>query len=699
LISARFGQQVAAELSRFELSGAIRQVAIHLVGDPQALEWSAPSDVAATDPHPLTAFLSGEGELLDPRDYPDPPLPPSSFQDPSGRLEALAEAPDDVPPSGGSPDAAHLHNDPKANLDHMRRFELLGQQLDSMSPTGRVDALVKFAAGTQGAMTASGVPLANVALACALRETRNLTTDGIMPDNIQRGLSAAHGELARQIVFEPSVLIPEILTAQETWAATQDAPARQAVAKLREDWTTTERVRGLAKAYLRALGPDPIPPRHVWIQLAEKSWFAIPMGSRIDPVVAENDGPSAQTEATLHRVRFLPRALLVHVTALAVEGTVPDWPSYLGLNVRLGGQALLSSVRTGESPEDKPAADDQTVVERWTPLASATSVLTQADVPWGARMAGDAGAAGAGLETMLSQPTFEIVAVLVSPARLYAAARQRAFLFGGLILAAAGTSGLGLVYAGRAFQHQKRLAEMQSNFVSSVSHELRAPIASVRVLAEGLERGTVADAGRQAEYYRLIGQECRRLGSLIENVLDFASMDQRRNRYEFEPTDLGALVRHTIDTMGPYAADKQVRLVGEITPGELNDASDWHHAVVDGRAVQQALVNLIDNAIKHSPAAETVTVRLSSGKEPGRVVIEVRDHGPGIPVTERERIFEPFYRRGSELRRETTGIGIGLAIVKHVADAHGGSVRVWNESGGGSRFTLELPRQSPMKSK
>ena len=110
---------------------------------------------------------------------------------------------------------------------------------------------------------------------------------------------------------------------------------------------------------------------------------------------------------------------------------------------------------------------------------------------------------------------------------------------------------IGLLGAYQAFQRQLKLADLKSNFVSSVSHELRAPIASVRLLAESLERGKITDEPKRQDYFRLIGQECRRLSGLIDNVLDFSRIDQGRKRYEFEPTDLRALVQQTVDLMEP----------------------------------------------------------------------------------------------------------------------------------------------------
>lgn len=278
-------------------------------------------------------------------------------------------------------------------------------------------------------------------------------------------------------------------------------------------------------------------------------------------------------------------------------------------------------------------------------------------------------------------PPILVRAHLSDPQALLARQRQRSWWFAGLVLTSSAAAGLGLRQAYRAFGRQLRLNELKSNFVSSVSHELRAPIASMRLLAENLESDKVP-AARQRDYFRLIVQECRRLSSLIENVLDFSRIDQGRKQYEFEPTDLSALVNQTVLLMEPYAAERQVRLDREVP--------EHCQLVADGRALQQALVNLLDNALKHSPAQSAITVSLQA-LATGAVRLVVADHGPGIPAGEQERIFEPFYRRGSELRRETAGVGIGLTIVRHIVTAHQG--RVWVEStlGEGSRFIIEVP--------
>jgi len=291
---------------------------------------------------------------------------------------------------------------------------------------------------------------------------------------------------------------------------------------------------------------------------------------------------------------------------------------------------------------------------------------------------------------------FRVRVSLASPEILYARQRQRTLLFGALIVASAVAAAMGLFAAWRSFRRQQELSELKTNFVSSVSHELRAPIASVRLMAENLERGKISEPAKQGEYFRFIVQECCRLSSLIENVLDFSRIEQGRKQYEFEPTNLVALVETTVKLMEPYAAEKGVRLE---TAFRLPPSAFRLELIVDGRAIQQALVNLIDNAVKHSPKGETVTVEIESRKQKAEsrnsdcevVCVSVADHGPGIPAAEHEKIFERFYRLGSELRRETQGVGIGLSVVKHIIVAHGGRVIVQSEPGKGSRFTIELP--------
>jgi signal transduction histidine kinase len=272
---------------------------------------------------------------------------------------------------------------------------------------------------------------------------------------------------------------------------------------------------------------------------------------------------------------------------------------------------------------------------------------------------------------------------------LYGAPSRNSLLFG-LLMAAPVSALFGLMGLWRSHQRQVRLAAMKSNFVSSVSHELRAPIAAVRLMAESLETGRVEGEAKQREYFRLISQECRRLSSLVENVLDFSRIEQGRRQFHFEPLDLAALLRQSVTLMEPYAAERQIQIeLAEPSGRALELEPCWDH-----QAVEQMLVNLIDNAVKHSPVGGKVAVSVETAEcvgHPPILRLWVEDWGEGIPPGEHERIFDLFYRHGSELRRETKGVGIGLHIVKHIAEAHGGRVIVESAVGQGSRFGLELP--------
>lgn len=266
---------------------------------------------------------------------------------------------------------------------------------------------------------------------------------------------------------------------------------------------------------------------------------------------------------------------------------------------------------------------------------------------------------------------------------LEAGARQQARWTLALLACAVLVSAASLFMIQRTFERERRLNSMKSDFVASVSHELRAPVASIRLMADALVAGKI-EQKTVGEFHGLISREGARLSTLIENVLDFARIEQGRKRWFFEQTALAPLVRETLAVMGPLADEKGIFVaLAEPLPGVV--------AQVDPVAIQQALVNLLDNAIKFSPADSRVEVRLSETADATGWEISVTDHGPGIPIAEQRRVFEKFYRLGGELRRETQGTGIGLSLVKAIARAHGGSVRLESIPGKGCTFTLGAP--------
>lgn len=239
----------------------------------------------------------------------------------------------------------------------------------------------------------------------------------------------------------------------------------------------------------------------------------------------------------------------------------------------------------------------------------------------------------------------------------------------------------GMVLLHNTLARERRLNELKSHFVASVSHELRAPVASIRLMADALDEKKVPPE-TAADFHRLISREGKRLSSLIENVLDFARIEQGRKRWHFEAAALTALVADTVKLMEPLAGEKSIAL------GFIHD-SQIMEPVLDSAAIQQALVNLLDNAIKFSPPGSGIETILSCDARSWRLA--VRDHGPGIPPREQKKIFERFYRPGNELRRETQGTGIGLSLVKAIAEAHGGKVELESRPGSGSTFTLLIP--------
>ncbi|QJE97540.1 sensor histidine kinase [Luteolibacter luteus] len=270
---------------------------------------------------------------------------------------------------------------------------------------------------------------------------------------------------------------------------------------------------------------------------------------------------------------------------------------------------------------------------------------------------------------------------LKSPESVAAAARGQERRIISLVALAAGICLWGLLLIQRTLQRERKLNEMKSQFVASVSHELRAPVASIRLMADALEEEKVPPETAK-EFHRLIAREGARLSTLVGNVLDHARIEQGRKVWKMESCDLAALVKNTLRVMEPLAKEREISLEAGITPVESS---------VDADSIQQALVNLLDNAIKFSPKGSTIFTSLSIDEVLHDWTLSVNDPGPGIPEDEQARIFERFYRPGDELRRETQGTGIGLSLVKSIAEAHGGTVIVASKPGEGSTFTLRIP--------
>jgi signal transduction histidine kinase len=231
------------------------------------------------------------------------------------------------------------------------------------------------------------------------------------------------------------------------------------------------------------------------------------------------------------------------------------------------------------------------------------------------------------------------------------------------------------------------LAEFKSSLMSNVSHELKTPLALIRLFAETLEMGRAGSPEKEREFLRVIGKESERLTHLINNVLDLTRIEQGRKTYRMREVDLAVVVRETLDA---YAF--QLEQQGFALESRLEEGIPPVSA--DPDAVTQALLNLMDNAVKYSTGRKVMKVELH--QEDGHAVISVEDRGQGIPAREHARIFEKFYRVEKSLVHDVKGSGLGLSLVKHIVDAHGGRVTVESRPGVGSRFSLHFPLGSSL---
>ncbi len=243
--------------------------------------------------------------------------------------------------------------------------------------------------------------------------------------------------------------------------------------------------------------------------------------------------------------------------------------------------------------------------------------------------------------------------------------------------------GIALTY--RNVTKEMALARLKSDFVSNVSHELRTPLSLIRLYAETLEMGRLTSPEKYQEYYRIIRKESERLTALINNILDFSRIEAGRKEYDFRETDMSELVHNTLDSYR-----YQLEQSGFQFEEKIDEVPPMR---VDREAMARSLLNLVNNALKYSQDRKYIGVNLY--RDNGSVKLEVVDQGIGIPHQEQQKIFEKFYRVGDPLVHNTKGSGLGLSLVRHIVQAHGGEVAVDSAPGQGSKFTIVLPVKSP----
>ena len=240
----------------------------------------------------------------------------------------------------------------------------------------------------------------------------------------------------------------------------------------------------------------------------------------------------------------------------------------------------------------------------------------------------------------------------------------------------------GLVLTKHMVSKEMAVAKLKSDFVSNVSHELRTPLALIRLYAETLELGRITTQEKKHQYYRIIRKESERLTALINNILDFSRIEAGHKEYEFRETDIADLVRNTLDSYR-YQIEQQGFALEEAIDSDLPAVR------VDREAIARALVNLVNNALKYSQDEKYLGVKLY--RDNGSVKLEVADRGIGIARRDQAKIFEKFYRAGDPLVHNTKGSGLGLSLVRHITEAHGGEIEVESSPGTGSKFIMSLP--------
>ncbi len=340
----------------------------------------------------------------------------------------------------------------------------------------------------------------------------------------------------------------------------------------------------------------------------------------------------------------------------------------------IGGESSLAAVRLVSSPHG-----------RWIQgfaLSSAGLAEGVGNAAFPARLVPGARVARAAIAERVAGTDWQVVvepSVAVARARAEGDALRsrfhRGFGFGLLAALLAGAGVVGLVW------QSERLARQRSRFAAAAAHELRTPLAGLRIHGEMLAEG-LGDPGRARHYARRVADEAERLGRVVGNVLTFTRLERDLLRVNREPGDLAAVVRAAAERQRPSLEAAGVSLSVDL-------AADLPRVRFDADAVEHIVQNLLDNAERHTREAEDRRVSLSLAGAEDRVEIGVRDHGPGVPVARRAKLFRSF--EADPERSASSGLGLGLALVAALARAHGGAVSHQSPADGGACFLVSIP--------
>jgi len=243
----------------------------------------------------------------------------------------------------------------------------------------------------------------------------------------------------------------------------------------------------------------------------------------------------------------------------------------------------------------------------------------------------------------------------------------------------------GAILIARDISRETETTRLKTEFVHHVSHELKTPLTLIRLYGETLQRKKDLSKSEQTEAYEIITKESERLSHLINNVLDFSRIEMGKKEFDFKKDNLAGVIRETLESYR-YHLEKKGFLIRE------DIADDLPKMEFDKEAISSVLINLLSNAIKFSSTIKEVSVKLC--RQDHHAVLQVEDKGIGISGKELSRIFERFYRSRDVNAADAKGSGLGLTLVKHITEAHGGQIEVHSEPGRGSTFTIILPISS-----
>ncbi len=234
----------------------------------------------------------------------------------------------------------------------------------------------------------------------------------------------------------------------------------------------------------------------------------------------------------------------------------------------------------------------------------------------------------------------------------------------------------------RIINREREVMSIKSSFIASVSHELKTPLTSIRALIERLLAGKVKSPEKMHEYYSAIDRDAGKLSRLVKNILDFSKIEEGKKEYSLEETDITSWLEQIIDDFNNDHIHEQMEIKKNFDPG-------IPLIRIDRDAVSQCINNLLDNAIKFSPDSKTVEIQLR--RDTDFILIEIKDRGVGIMKEDLPKIFDKFFQGSSASRQSVKGVGLGLALVKHAIEAHGGRIEVKSSPGHGSVFLIFLP--------